>query len=246
MRKHESSSLSSPTKIVSMQKEIEENPFVDESIARAWAESVEGESGMWRDTVLYPAMRVWLTGVKEKEPVILDIGSGQGRASNEIEGYKKYVGVEPSEFLVRRARDLYTAENREFHVGDAYHLPVENESINGAISVNVFFHLADVERAIKEIARVLKIGGSFFINTADNDSVDVWKTLYANLIVRDTMMEGALAIPVSPLSRNTFYFQPNQGVIDVLQEHRLYVEKISRSCEKDGKTLFLTIEGRKV
>ena len=193
-----------------------ENPFTDEAVAKQWATSVEVESGNWRDRVLYLEMRRWLAGIAEPKPIILDVGSGQGRGSAEIDGYGEYIGVEPSEFLVNRANEKYSRPDRSFIVGNAYTLPIEDESVDGVMSVNVLFHVADLEKAIGEMFRVLKVGGSFFINTADNDAVDAWKSLYTNLVVNETMMQGNIRLPESEPALNTFYFQPNQLVIDTL------------------------------
>ncbi len=223
-----------------------ENPFTDEAVAKQWAMSVEVESGNWRDKVLYPEMRKWLAGITEPKSIILDVGSGQGRGSTEIDGYGRYIGVEPSEFLVNRAKELYSASNREFTVGNAYELPIDSESVDGVISVNVLFHLANLETAVKEMSRVLKRGGSFFVNTTNNDSVETWKTLYTDLVVNEAMMQGNIRLPGAEPTLNTFYFQPNQLVIDTLEKHELRAENVSYSCEKDGKTLFITIEGKKV
>lgn len=222
-----------------------ENPFTDETIAKQWVASVETGSGNWRDGVLYPEMRKWLADITEPEPTVLDIGSGQGRGSAEIDGYGKYIGVEPSEFLVNRAKEIYSAPNRNFMVGNAYELPIESGSMDGVISVNVLFHLANLEKAIEEMSRVLKAGASFFVNTASNDSVEVWKSLYTDLEVGKTMMQGKIRLPGAEPALNTFYFQPNQLIIDTLEKHGLHIEKISYSCEKGGKMLFMTIVGKR-
>lgn len=223
-----------------------ENPFTDEAIAKQWVASVETERENWRDRVLYPEMQKWLAAITQPQPIILDVGSGQGRGSAEIDGYGKYIGVEPSEFLVRRAKEIYSAPNRSFVVGNAYELPIESESTDGVMSVNVLFHLANLDKAVEEMARVLKTGGSFFVNTASNDSVEVWKSLYTDLVVSETMMRGNIRLPDAEPTLNTFYFQPNQFVIETLRKHGLHAEKISYSCEKGGKMLFITIEGKKV
>lgn len=229
-----------------MRNGIEANPFADEQVAKQWAASVEGESGLWRDTVLYPAMQTWVKSITVENPTILDLGSGQGRSSNEIEGYGKYIGVEPSTFLVDRAKELYTRPDREFVVGGAYSVPLPDASVDGVVCVNVLFHLADVEKAIQEIGRVLRPGGSFFINTADNDAVDIWKTVYTDLVVNEKMMQGALRTRAMGLSLNTFYFQPNDLVTATLEKYGLKIERIAKSCEKGGRTLFIAIEGKKM
>ncbi len=229
-----------------MQSGIEVNPFTNEEVAKEWVASVEGESGLWRDTVLYPAMRAWVGNIVARQPIILDLGAGQGRISKEIEGYGKYIGVEPSVFLVHRAKELYTRSDREFLVGDAYAIPLEDQSVDAVLCVNVLFHLANVEKAIQEIHRVLRPGGAFFITTADNDTVEIWKGLYTDLVVNDTMMQGNIRLPESEPARNTFYFQPNDTLFRAFVENNLHVERTSGSCEKDGKNLFITIEGKKI
>ena len=229
-----------------MSKEIEANPFTDEAVAKKWVTSVEVESGNWRDRVLCPEMRKWIAGIAELKPIILDVGSGQGRGSAEIDGYEKYIGVEPSEFLVNRAKEMYSASNRSFVIGNAYELPIDSESIDGVLSVNVLFHVADLEKAIEEMSRILKPGGLFFINTADNDAVDIWRSLYTDLVVNETMMRGNIRLPGAEPALNTFYFQSNQLVINTLEKHGLHAEKISHSCEKGGKMMFITIEGKKI
>lgn len=223
-----------------------ENPFTDPKIGEQWATSVEGEKDLWRDQTLYPATRAWLDTFNKGEATIVDIGSGQGRLSAELSGYKKYIGVEPSEFLTDRAKDLYSSEKRDFIIGNAYEIPLPDNSVDGAISINVWFHLADIEKASQELSRVLKAGGSFFINTADNDSLKTWKSFYINPEIDDKKMQGEVKVPVNNMSLNTFYFQPNDKVVETLKQHGLVVTKVTKSLEIDGETLFIMIEGKKI
>ena len=224
-----------------------ENPFTEPAIAEQWAHSVEGERGLWRDQTLYPAMRSWLDAFNKRDAVIVDIGSGQGRSSAELDGYYgKYIGVEPSKFLLNRAKELYSSENRNFIVGNAYEIPLIDESVHRAISINVWFHLADPDKASQELSRVLKTGGAFFINTADNDSLETWKSFYVNPEIDDKKMQGEVKIPINNMALNTFYFQPNEEVIRILERNGLKVTKVTKSLEVDGHTLFAMIEGIKI
>lgn len=223
-----------------------ENPFTDPKVGEQWASSVEGEKGLWRDQTLYPAMKAWLENFNQGNAVVVDIGSGQGRSSIELDGYGKYIGVEPSAFLTERARTLYPSENRDFIVGNAYEIPLADNSVDGAISINVWFHLADLEKASQELSRILKSGGAFFINTADNDSLETWKSFYVNPEIDDKKMQGEVKVPVNNMTLNTFYFQPNEKVIEILRKHGLEVTKVTKSLEIDGETLFVMIEGKKI
>ena len=38
-----------------------ENPFALPNVSEEWVSSVEGEKDLWRDRVLYPAMRTWIS-----------------------------------------------------------------------------------------------------------------------------------------------------------------------------------------
>ncbi len=223
-----------------------ENPFTEPAIAEQWARSIEGERGLWRDQILYPAMNSWLNAFNHGDTVLLDIGSGQGRSSVELNGYGKYIGIEPSKFLTNRAKELYSSENRSFVVGNAYEIPLVDESVHGAISINVWFHLADLNKASQELSRVLKTGGAFFINTADNDSLETWKSFYVNPEIDDKKMQGEVKVPINNVALNTFYFQPNEEVIRTLERNGLKVTKVTKSLEVDGHTLFVMIEGIKI
>ncbi len=226
-------------------KHNEENPFTNPTIAEQWARSVEGERGLWRDQTLYPAARSWLDSLNHGNATVLDIGSGQGRLSVELSGYGKYIGVEPSEPLTNRARELYPSGNRDFIIGNAYEIPLEDNSVDGAISINVWFHLANINKASQELSRVLKTGGHFFINTADNDSLDTWKSFYVNPEIDEEKISGEVRVPVNNMTLNNLYFQPNLSVLQKLEENGLKVTKVTKSLEVDGHTLFMTIEGVK-
>lgn len=226
-------------------KEGEENPFATELGAEEWAASVEGERGMWRDNVLYPALRDWVVRIPVSHPILLDIGSGQGRTSSEVDGYGVYVGIEPSRFLVERAKALYSRDDRRFLEGSAYRLPIITGSVDGALMVNVLFHLEDMDRGIAEFARVLKAGGKFFLNTVNFDAIDLWKSLYVNAVVDEKMMRGTIPTPERSQSSNTLYFQPNEEIERLLCAYGLRIDSTKKTGGNSGKPYFVTYEGVK-
>lgn len=221
-----------------------DNPFKDETVAKQWINSVEGEKGMTRDNESYPYLRAWFNSTSKG--IVVDIGSGQGVCSSKIEGYSKYIGIEPSTFLTDRAKELYDSVNREFIVGEAYSLPLENASCDNAISFNVWFHLEDLDKASHELSRVLKSGGKFWIHTADNDALDIWKSFYVNPIIDDKKILGEVKVPVNNMSINTFYLHTNQQIVDSLQKVGLKVLKTTKLGTIDKGTLFVVFEGEKI
>lgn len=167
------------------------NPFEREDIAEQWIKSVENEKGLLRDTETYPRLVRWFNDTSKGN--VLDIGAGQGIASTKIQGYKRYVGVEPSSFLVDRAKALYQENDiKKFVQGDVYELSFPDQSFDQCFSINVWFHLEDIIKASQEMARVLKIGGQFWIHTANGDAVDIWKKFYINPMGLDKIRESSL------------------------------------------------------
>lgn len=221
-----------------------DNPFKDELVAKQWINSVEGEKGMTRDNESYPYLQAWFNSTSKG--TIVDIGSGQGVCSSKIEGYSKYIGIEPSTFLTDRAKELYKSPSREFVVGDAFRLPLENESCDNAISFNVWFHLEDLDKASHELSRVLKSGGKFWIHTADNDALEIWKSFYVNPIIDNKKILGEVRVPVNNMSINTFFLHTNQQIVDSLQKVGLKVLKTTKLGTIDKGTLFVVFEGEKI
>ena len=223
----------------------EENPFENEDIAKEWIGSVEGEEGMFRDKIIYPLLKNW---VKEINPeTVLEIGSGQGICSDKIgkEG-GKYIGVEPSQHLTQRAKELYgDKDNRDFVVGNAYDLPLANESVDAAFSVNVWFHLDNLNKGAEEMARVLKTGGKFLIVTANPKAYDSWKSFYDNPSVEERTIVGKVNTPVVPLSKNILYTHSLEEIENSLKQAGLKIEKVEELKDEDSVSLFISIEGRK-
>ena len=100
---------------------------------------------------------------------ILEVGCGAG---NNLwfaarEGFR-VAGVDGSETAIEYARRRFAEEglSGEFHVGDYTQLPFENERFDLAIdrAAITYANRAGAERAVAEIARVLRAGGRFFFN----------------------------------------------------------------------------------
>jgi SAM-dependent methyltransferase len=109
---------------------------------------------------------------------IVDIGSGTGLLSMDM---SPLVGDGGTIFAIDPSREMRTAAVRNCRgqpnirvlEGTAYELPFEDESLDGAISLQVFEYLDDVPRALKEAFRVLKAGGRLIIGDLHWDS-HIW------------------------------------------------------------------------
>lgn len=102
--------------------------------------------------------------LEELEPgaLVCDIGCGNG----------KYLSVNHSIFKVgvdrcKRFTDIAREKENEVLICDNLALPFRDESFDAVLSIAVVHHFATIERrvhALKELARVLRIGGRLVIS----------------------------------------------------------------------------------
>jgi ubiquinone/menaquinone biosynthesis C-methylase UbiE len=101
---------------------------------------------------------------------VLDVGCGAGQTSCYIA--KRYgcrvVGVDISERMIERSRERAEregiADRVEFKVADAQDLPFEDDLFDAVITESVTAFPEDKQRAVKEYARVTKLGGYVGLN----------------------------------------------------------------------------------
>jgi len=97
---------------------------------------------------------------------ILELGPGPGIFTVEaarragLEGRLVVVDIQPQMIAqVERRMQEAGLTNVEAHVADAYHLPLEDASVDRAFLVTVLPEIPDQARALAELRRVLKLGG---------------------------------------------------------------------------------------
>lgn len=101
---------------------------------------------------------------------VLDLGAGGNLPPLAIfkeQGYETY-GIEISKRQIERANEFEKEHNMTLNImeGDMKNIPFEDESINYVFSYNSIFHMSkkEIGTVIKEIHRVLPVGGLAFIN----------------------------------------------------------------------------------
>ncbi len=96
---------------------------------------------------------------------ILDVGCGDGQIARALAAQGSDVlGIDPTELHISVARER--AGGPRYEIGSALSLPVADNSQDAVVACLVFEHIDDVDTALSEVARVLKLGGqfSFFLN----------------------------------------------------------------------------------
>lgn len=104
------------------------------------------------------------TQVQPKGLHVIDVGCATGRFLHRLAEHLEWgIGIDLSPEMIKEANRLAIehklGDRLKFCEGDAYHLPVERESFDAAISTCVLFLLPEPEKGIAEISRVLKAGG---------------------------------------------------------------------------------------
>ncbi|MBN2040323.1 MAG: class I SAM-dependent methyltransferase [Spirochaetes bacterium] len=98
---------------------------------------------------------------------ILEVGSGLGILANEIAARfpdTAVTGIEIAAEQIEKARNNFgSTENLKFIQGNALSLDIEDSSCDLVYCRYVLEHVSDPQTVLKEILRVLKDGGRFFI-----------------------------------------------------------------------------------
>lgn len=114
----------------------------------------------------------WYHGLR-----ILDVGCGHGKLSRKLamEGAKEVEGIDIAESSIAYANALQASQpvdNLRLRLQSVYELDFPDQHFDAVVSQVVFEHIDDVPRALAQIYRVLKPGGSFYF------TVDAFRSRY--------------------------------------------------------------------
>ncbi len=98
---------------------------------------------------------------------VADVGCGTGSLTVELARFaRRVIGVDLSDEMLRRARAVArerALRNVEFRRGDALDLPLASRSVDAAFCVMVLHFLPEPERAVAELCRIARRGGSVIL-----------------------------------------------------------------------------------
>lgn len=107
---------------------------------------------------------------------LVDVGCGPGFHVAElikaVESQGRVVGVDTSDTMLKVAEQRNLgATNATFSIGDAVDLPVEDQSVDGVVAVQVYEYVPEIRSALSEAFRVLRHGGRLVVLDVD------WSTI---------------------------------------------------------------------
>jgi ubiquinone/menaquinone biosynthesis C-methylase UbiE len=102
-----------------------------------------------------------LAAFAEREWTVGDLGCGTGQVSASIAPFVSHVvAVDASAAMLQAAKKrLHGFENVELRRGELEALPIDDARLDAATLMLVLHHLPEPERALAEVARVVKPGG---------------------------------------------------------------------------------------
>jgi ubiquinone/menaquinone biosynthesis C-methylase UbiE len=122
--------------------------------------------------------------------VVLEVGCGRGAGAALIRKEFQPAVLQAMDLdmeMLRRGRTyLPEGERKEisFYVADVLRIPAGSESLDAVFGFGVLHHVPDWESALKEIVRVLKPGGVYYLE-------ELYPSLYQNFITKHILLHPA-------------------------------------------------------
>jgi len=146
--------------------------FFDDSYGRMGLEVIDAERTRVEVDFIVGALEL------KKREWILDLACGKGRHSLELarRGFSRVTGLDYTEDYLKKAREIKEAENLNVRLvqGDMRDIPFDAEfdaAYNYFTSFGFFADEKDNEKVIASVAKALKPGGRFLLETINRDQM---------------------------------------------------------------------------
>lgn len=191
--------------------------------------------------------------------IVLDLGSGAGNdafiARSLTGSTGKVIGVDFTDAMINKARqnaEKLGFNNVEFRQGDIENLPLNNETVDIAVSNCVLNLVPDKRRAFSEMYRVLKQGGHFSISDVVlqgelPEGLQTAAEMYAGCVAGAMQKDEYLKI-IEETGFKNIKIQKEKSIIipdDILQHY--LDENQLRSYSENKEIIFsITVYGEKL
>lgn len=118
---------------------------------------------------------------------VLDLATGTGAILQSLAGrVKELIGVDPSEVMLRQAREKLDGSGVQLLQGTGENIPLSDCSVDLVICRNGLHHMSSPEQAMAEIKRVLRPGGSLCVIEPVAPSVEALGWWSEVILLKDT------------------------------------------------------------
>jgi ubiquinone/menaquinone biosynthesis C-methylase UbiE len=219
----------------------------NESLSKEWIGWVEESNPEGtREKEIFSYIEKWANNLTLNS--LLDLGCGQGSCSQLINSKIKYIGIDASQTLINRAKELYPSENKQFILGDAYNIPLADNSVDAVMSIWVWSHLENLNLAAQEMHRVIRPAGHFLIITANPETYEERKTWYKEYSINGNLLTGVFDLGNGKVLTNTnLYLHTTKEIKDSIIKAGFKINYIGEmgQSESTDKGMYLIIEGFK-
>lgn len=136
----------------------------------------------------YPRVKGWILDAMRPRAggLYLDVGSGVGMMFFKLTQRYPHVDFRMIALDASCSHLLPLAQRKQAQhatavlpiAGDAERLPFPSDTFDGIICTEVLEHIFNKQKALHEIARVLKPGGEVFLTTPSRTAVGLWHALF--------------------------------------------------------------------
>ena len=117
----------------------------------------------------------------QKDMSVLDVGCGTGNFSQKLARKGcRVTGIDVSSGMLKKAKEKSTMMGLEidYQFMDIYNLDFPDQSFDAVFSMAAFEFIEDLERAVQEMFRVTRMGGTIMVGTINGESS--WGELYSS------------------------------------------------------------------
>jgi ubiquinone/menaquinone biosynthesis C-methylase UbiE len=136
--------------------------------------------------------RLEIRWLKEKihlrpRAVVLEVGCGRGAGAGLIlkEFHPAVLQAMDLDIeMIREGKDYLSPKQKKrisFYVGDVLRLPYKDQALDAVFGFGILHHIPDWQGALWEITRVLKTGGTYFLE-------EIYPPLYQNFITKHILL----------------------------------------------------------
>ena len=182
--------LTEPNSVISF-KTIEVDSFINDIEVNSDFLTIESFGDEWEKFNFFSNEEINNAGAQyfdlvdekilNKNAVVLDAGCGSGRWSRYIAKNVKFIeAIDPSRAIFFAKKNNSDIKNIRFIHAGIDNIPFKNESFDFIFSLGVLHHIPDTQKALSELFKKLKHGGSMLIYlyySLDNKST-YYKTLF--------------------------------------------------------------------